>query len=205
MFWIAGALAFAGIFLRLTWELTTSEDLSTFDTASIRLVEGMRVTSMNGAAVDFTALGSVTLGVLISGVAITLMLLARDRAGALHLALAGLGSAVWTQVFKGIVNRPRPTIVSRLVEVDGLSYPSGHSLSAAAIYLTLAILATRHFKNWGARLVILLIAVTVILGVGFSRVYLGVHYPSDTLSGMSLGAAWALILAGLFSRGYWRE
>ncbi len=205
MLWFSGGLFLAGIFLKLTWELSTEKDLEAFDRMVMTTVASWRAPIWNGSAVDITALGSVTLGVTVSIIAITLMLFARDRAGAIHLFAAGAGSALWNQLLKTLIARPRPDIVPHLVEVTGMSYPSGHSMSAAAIYLTLGILAARHFKSWYARGAIFALASCLIALVGLSRVYLGVHYPSDTISGIALGCAWALFLGALFSRRYWRE
>jgi undecaprenyl-diphosphatase len=80
-----------------------------------------------------------------------------------------------------------------------LSYPSGHSLAAASLYLTVAILVCRHLQRTGHQIAILAMTFGIILLVGMTRIYLGVHYPSDVASGISLGAAWALLLAGCFS------
>jgi undecaprenyl-diphosphatase len=85
------------------------------------------------------------------------------------------------------------------VQVSGFSYPSGYSLASASPYLTIAILAVRYFPTTKARVLLLGLTITVISLVCVSRVYLGVHYPSDVVSGTSLGVAWALLLAGSFS------
>jgi undecaprenyl-diphosphatase len=86
-----------------------------------------------------------------------------------------------------------------LVQVSGFSYPSGHSLAAAALYLTMAIVAGRHLRTRASKAVLVAGAFFLVGMVGVSRVYLGVHYPSDVASGVSLGTAWALILAAVFS------
>jgi undecaprenyl-diphosphatase len=205
MFWLSGALAFAGVFVKLAWEISTETELNAFDRMIMGSLPAWRHDSWNGMIVDVTALGSVTLGVLFSVIAGVFMLFGRDRAGALQLALAGLGSAVLTQIFKSTFSRPRPDMAPHLVTVEGTSFPSGHALSAAAIYLTLAILASRNFKEWKQRTAIFTLAALIIVAVGLSRVYLGVHYPSDALSGIALGSSWALFLAGIFSRLYWRD
>ncbi|SRR6266700_1272582 len=82
-----------------------------------------------------------------------------------------------------------------LVQVTGYSYPSGHSLSAAALYLTMAIIAGSHLRTTASKAVLVAGSCVLVATVGVSRVYLGVHYPSDVVSGISLGTAWALILA----------
>ncbi|MGC2417554.1 MAG: phosphatase PAP2 family protein, partial [Candidatus Acidiferrales bacterium] len=87
----------------------------------------------------------------------------------------------------------------RLIQVSGLSSPRGHSLAAASLYLTVAILVCRHLQKTGHQIAILAMTVGIVLLVGMTRLYLGVPYPSDVASGISLGAAWALLLAGCFS------
>jgi len=143
--------------------------------------------------------GSVTLVVLISTIALCVLLLLKDRMGALQLVAASVGAGILTTTIKNYIDRPRPEVVPQLIQVSGLSYPSGHSLAAASLYLTVAILVCRHLQRTGHQIAILAMTVGIILLVGISRIYLGVHYPSDVASGISLGAAWALLLAGCFS------
>lgn len=119
----------------------------------------------------------------------------RDRRGAVHLAIASAGAWICTVATKSIIEKARPTEVEHLVRVSGYSYPSGHSLAAAALYLTIAIIAGSHLKVRSSKAVLFAGAALLVGLVGLSRVYLGVHYPSDVASGVSLGAAWALILA----------
>jgi undecaprenyl-diphosphatase len=110
-----------------------------------------------------------------------------------------VGAGILTLVTKDIIERTRPEVGQRLITVSGFSYPSGHSLSTSALYLTIAIIAGRYVQHLGARVAIFVAVSAVVILVGASRVYLGVHYPTDVVSGISLGAAWALVLAGLFT------
>ena len=119
--------------------------------------------------------------------------------GALQLVAASLGATLLTDVAKEWIERPRPTAVPVLVEASGFSYPSGHSLAAAAVYVTIAILIWRHLPTSRQRVLVSALAVIVVGGVGLSRIYLGAHYATDVISGIGLGTAWALTLAGLFS------
>ena len=105
--------------------------------------------------------------------------------------------SIWT---KGIIARPRPSIIPQLIHASGFSYPSGHAITSSAIYLTMAILACRHFKEIRARVILLMLAGIMIALISFSRIYLGVHYPSDTMSGALIGLAWALFMASLFAK-----
>jgi len=149
--------------------------------------------------VDVTALGSITLVVLFSVFTLMVLLVLRDRLGALQLLTASVGAGILTLVAKNLIERIRPEEAQRLIVVSGFSYPSGHSLSTSALYLTIAIIAGRYVQHRGARATIVLAVSAVLIMIGTSRVYLGVHYPTDVVSGISLGAAWALLLAGFFT------
>ena len=88
--------------------------------------------------------------------------------------------------------RPRPELVSHLVDVTSFSFPSGHATMATITYLTLGVLLARVQERRRMKLYLLAVAILVALIVGISRVYLGVHWPTDVLAGWCVGAAWAL-------------
>lgn len=154
---------------------------------------------MTSTAVDVTALGSITLVVLFSVFTLVVLLALHDRRSALQLVAASAGAGVLTIATKDIIERIRPPEVQQLIVVSGFSYPSGHSVATSALYVTIAIIAVRHVERPGARSAILLAVSAVLIMVAASRVYLGVHYLTDVVSGLSLGAGWALVLAGFFA------
>jgi undecaprenyl-diphosphatase len=196
--WLGGASLFFGIFVKITSELLENE-VHGLDSSILTTVAKIRRPLLTSMAVDLTALGSITLVVLISAVALCMLLSLGDRLAAWQLLLNSLGAGIWTEITKNVIERARPENITPLVQVSGFSYPSGHSLASASLYLTIAILAVRYLPTTKARVLLLGLAVAVILLVCVSRVYLGVHYPSDVASGASLGIAWALLLAGSFS------
>ena len=169
------------------------------DSAILLAVARRRTPWLTIAAVDVTALGSITLVVLFSTFTLVVLLVLRDRLGALQLLGASVGAGILTLVTKNIIERIRPEEAQRLIVVSGFSYPSGHSVSTSALYLTIAIIAGRHVQHTGARAAIFFAVSAVLFMVGMSRVYLGVHYATDVVSGISLGAAWALLLGGSFT------
>jgi len=152
------------------------------------------------AAADLTALGSGT--VLTLAVAAAAGLLAVRRlwltAGAAVLAAASGGLAV--ELLKGHVARARPTLVPHLVQVSSYSFPSAHAANAAVVWLTLAALASQVTPSAAARAYILTGAALLVAAIGASRVYLGVHWPSDVLAGWGLGTLWALLWWWLLER-----
>jgi undecaprenyl-diphosphatase len=186
------------MFVRITRELIEGE-VGAVDSAILLTVAKTRTPWLTIAAVDVTALGSVTLVVLFSAFTLVVLLVLRDRLAALQLLAASAGAGILTLVTKNIIERIRPEEVQQLIVVSGFSYPSGHSVSTSALYLTIAIIAGRYVQRAGARAAIFLAVSLALIMVGASRVYLGVHYATDVVSGISLGTAWALLLAGFFT------
>jgi undecaprenyl-diphosphatase len=185
-------------FVRITREYVEG-DVGGVDRAILLAVAKMRAPWLTVAAINVTALGSLTLVVLFSAFALVVLLVLRDRLEAVQLLAASAGAGILTMVTKNVIERIRPEEAEPLIVVSGFSYPSGHSLSTSALYLTIAIIAARHVQHSGARAAIFLAVSAVLLMVAASRVYLGVHYATDVVSGISLGAAWALVLAGFFT------
>ena len=148
---------------------------------------------LEGAMIDVTSLGGVPVLTLLSVLAITYFLVARRYASALFLTVAIVGGALLNAGLKIGFARPRPDLVDHLVSVQSLSFPSGHAMSSAVIYLTIGALLAQSEPRWALRGYIFAVAVLLTLVIGVSRVFLGVHYPTDVLAGWSLGAAWALL------------
>lgn len=141
---------------------------------------------------DLTALGGVAvLGLITISVSGLLWLQGRRRAVALLLAAIG-GGQLFSSIAKWIIDRPRPDIVPHETLVTSASFPSGHSMMATITYLTLAVMVARLQTRRSLRLYLVGMAVLASFLVGASRVYLGVHWPSDVLAGWAAGAGWAL-------------
>jgi undecaprenyl-diphosphatase len=142
---------------------------------------------------DFTALGGVGVLSLITAVSVGYLLLVRKHHAAGFLAAAVCGGLILSTLFKAGFDRARPDLVAHLAQVYTASFPSGHSMMSATVYLTLGALLSRLHKEGAVRLFLLLSAAFITLLVGLSRVYLGVHWPTDVLAGWSAGAAWAAL------------
>ena len=142
---------------------------------------------------DITGLGSVfTIVFLTAAVAAYLMLSGKRRVGGFVIAAVGGGELVST-VLKLFYHRPRPDLVPHGMEVFTASFPSGHAMMSAIAYLTLATLIARIDRRRRVKALVLGLGVTMTLLVGLSRIYLGVHWPSDVLAGWCIGAAWAAL------------
>jgi undecaprenyl-diphosphatase len=149
------------------------------------------------AATDISALGGFTVLWLLGTAVIGYLAYRRLRVEAACIAASVAGASLLNAVLKSLVHRARPEIVPHLTEVYNASFPSGHAMSSAAIYLTIGItLASVEPRRIG-RLYVTAMAVGLVVLIGASRVYLGVHWPSDVLAGWALGGAWALVIYGV--------
>lgn len=146
---------------------------------------------------DVTALGGGTVLVLLSATAIAFFWLAGMRRAAMYVAIAVVGAALLSAGLKLAFERPRPDLVPHGQSVYTSSFPSGHSMLAAAVYLTLGMVASRFVPRRRLKALFLFVAILVTGAVGASRVYLGVHWPTDVLAGWAVGAAWALLCWGV--------
>jgi undecaprenyl-diphosphatase len=142
---------------------------------------------------DITALGSVTVLALVT-IACAGYLLMRKRYRMLGLlVVATVGGLAVSLLLKDLFARPRPEFASAATHVMTSSFPSGHSMLSAVVYLTLGVLLARTSARFRFKVYFISVALIVSMLVGLSRIYLGVHYPTDVLAGWSLGLIWALL------------
>ena len=142
---------------------------------------------------DMTALGGVTFLTLVTVIAfVGLMFYRKRRQAWVFLSVVALAE-LSADLLKGVFDRPRPDLVPHGSYVYSFSFPSGHSTMSAVVFLTLAGLLSSLEPKRRAKAFIFAVAVLLVIAVGFSRVYLGVHWPTDVLGGWTLGAAWALV------------
>lgn len=142
---------------------------------------------------DITSLGSTIILLLVTASAVAYFLVRRQPRTALFMLVAVVGGQIIGTLLKLGIERPRPELVSHLMHESSYSFPSGHAMMSAVTYLTLGALATRALRDRAARIYVLCLAVATTLMVGVSRIYLGVHWPSDVLGGWCMGFAWALM------------
>ena len=139
-----------------------------------------------------TQLGSVGPLIVLGGVAAWCMK-PRKRSAILLLAAAGGGEGI-DRVLKLIFHRPRPQTFFELPQPATYSFPSGHAMAACCFYGMMAVLVTRRVRSPLGRVAVWTVAILVAAAVGLSRIYLGVHYPSDVAGGYLAGAAWLLLI-----------
>jgi undecaprenyl-diphosphatase len=142
---------------------------------------------------DLTALGGIAVLTLLTLAVATFMMLRRLWAAAGLLVAAVAGGMLVSNLLKMAFERPRPDLVPHGSYTLTASFPSGHSMMAAVVYLTLGALLARVEPDWRIKAFVLSTAGVLTLLVGVSRVYLGVHWPTDVLAGWTMGAAWALL------------
>ena len=142
---------------------------------------------------DITALGGGSVIALVTLFVAGYLALRRKFRPLILLIVASAGGGLLDSGLKDLIGRGRPSIVPHLMEVHSQSFPSGHSMMSMVVYLVLAVLLTPQLPDRRARIYVIAGALFFTLIIGISRVYLGVHYPSDVLGGWSLGLAWATL------------
>ncbi len=198
---LSSVLAIAGLLLvfgLIASEVMTGEP-SAFDRSIILAFRNASDPSipigppqLQEVARDITALGSHMVIGFVAVAAVAYLLLARMPATAGLVLIAVAGGAALNSVLKLGFGRPRPELVAPAVRVYTASFPSGHAALSAIAYLTLGALLARANPTRAMRIYFISIGVLLTVSVGISRVYLGVHYPTDVLAGWCIGAAWAL-------------
>ena len=186
--------------------LVLSNQLGQFDSAGLQYFRSGPDSVPRGrpalleAVRDWTALGGVLLRNLFAMIAIAALLLVRLRREASLLAVTILSGWVVNTLIKALIGRPRPTIVSHLAEASGSSFPSGHSFNSAVVYMGIALALAALSARRGVRWSLIAGAATLTALIALSRVWLGVHYPSDVLAGWLGGMGWALTASALLYR-----
>jgi undecaprenyl-diphosphatase len=142
---------------------------------------------------DFTALGSFAVLSLLTLTVCGFLVLDGKQHAALLVLVAVAGGIAGSHLLKEVFQRPRPDLVPHRAVVSSPSFPSGHAMQAAATYLTLGALLARVQRRRRLKALLLALAAFLTLLVGFSRVYLGVHYPTDVLAGWTAGGVWAFL------------
>lgn len=142
---------------------------------------------------DLTALGGIAVLTLTTVAVIGYFALQRKYASMLYVIVTVGGGLLVSSAAKEAFDRPRPDLVPYGSLVHTASFPSGHSMMAAVAYLTLGVLVARTLSLTRLKVYVLMLAVIATLLVGISRVYLGVHWPTDVVAGWLAGVVWASV------------
>ncbi|HJR64082.1 MAG TPA: phosphatase PAP2 family protein [Gemmatimonadaceae bacterium] len=200
IFLISGAaLAIAGTWAFVEVAETVREgETQAFDNAVLTWMAEHRLLWLERSLIEITALGDGVVVMVIALIAALFLSITSHRYSAFLLLLATAGGLALNGLLKQGFARPRPDIFPWVTEVYSSSFPSGHAMTAAIVYATVAYLAARLEARRWMRYLTMTIALILILLICVSRLYLGVHYPSDVLAGLIIGFAWAgFCMAGL--------
>ena len=142
---------------------------------------------------DISALGGIAVLTLVSLCAVLYLVTLKKYGRAAYLAATIVTGTLMSNFLKAGFDRPRPDFIPHDITVFTASFPSGHSMMAALVYLTLGALLAEVQKDTRVKAYLMGVAVLIAVMVGVSRLYLGVHWPSDVLAGWIAGAFWALL------------
>jgi undecaprenyl-diphosphatase len=165
----------------------------------LRWIEDRRSPWWTFAMVAITRFGTGPVTATLTALLCVWLLVREQRRDAAFLATVNLGSVILNTAFKSLFERQRPPdeIVTSVMDLQTFSFPSGHALSAMVFYASVSIVGAR-LGGAGLRALLLAAAALMIPTMGFTRVYLGVHYPTDVIAGWGLGAAWVSVAYLIF-------
>jgi undecaprenyl-diphosphatase len=170
--------------------LISDQKIIRFDRTIIDRVQGLETPILTSMMKFFTFIGSAPFVIILSFFLLLFLYKVLHHRLELILFVAAItGSALLNGILKHFFQRVRPDF-HRLIEIEGYSFPSGHAMNAFSVYSIISFLLWRHIQSRIGRSILILISVVLILAIGISRIYLGVHYPSD-------------IIGGYFASGFW--
>lgn len=172
---------------------------SLFDSTVVRLLHGVQSPLLTRWAILGTQLGSFPIAGTVAAVFVVVLLFRRMwTAAALVVIVYGVGY-YWGATAQALVRRVRPPQANALIPVpNAFSFPSGHSITAMLLYGAIAFLVWRTAESRLVRVATVAVCTVLIVLVGFTRAYLGVHWPSDVVGAWLLGGAWLALIAGAY-------
>lgn len=187
-------IAMIGIFLIMSYlfwnfsKVVSKTELVSIDSVWVERIQGKISEQITPIMSFFTFLGSTTWLALATLFIFIVLFIKKRRVEAILFVSTMAFSGIFNQLLKMLYHRPRPTI-QPLIEASGYSFPSGHSMASFTFYGLLAFFIILKFKSIVVRLSVIFLTALTISTVGISRIYLGVHYPTDVLAGFTAGAA----------------
>ncbi|HUP88220.1 MAG TPA: phosphatase PAP2 family protein, partial [Longimicrobiales bacterium] len=177
-----------------------------FDEAVLRWLYAHRSPTLDTVMLEITMLGEGPVQLLVVLVAALILYQLRKRASVATLLVGLVGGTILNALLKTTFARPRPMVVVALARVHTTSFPSGHAMSSLVTYGAIAYVTGRLVPEPRLRRTTWILAAILVLAIGISRMYLGVHYPSDVIAGYIAGLAWLAFLSwfitaiGFFAR-----
>lgn len=185
--------------------LVSDKKIAQFDSTIIATVQGFESPGLTSIMKFFTFIGSGTqVAVIALLVLFFLFKVLHHRRELILFIWVVLGSTILNEILKAVFHRARPTI-HRIVEANGFSFPSGHSMAAFSLYGVIAFLLWRHLSTSLGRGMLILFSIFMIIMIGVSRIYLGVHYPSDVLGGFLASGCLLAVSIWFYQRNMERE
>lgn len=186
-------LAFSFIAVQIS-----TEKIGHFDQLIIAFIQGLESPFLTSGMKFFTFIGSY-MGVVLLTVLILCIFskIVHQRTELILFVMVITGSVVLNRLLKEFFHRARPDL-HQLIEIGGFSFPSGHAMNAFTVYGILTFLLWQHIPSKWLRVVLISFSVFMISAIGISRIYLGVHFPSDILGGYFAGGFWLSIAIGFF-------
>ncbi len=197
-----GCLLALMAFIEIT-ENVLNNDVVALDQVTLRQIQApldgngyLQSALITDFARDITALGSPGVLVIITVITCGFLLTVKQYRTALFIGASTLSGGLILGLLKFWFNRPRPAPIPQDLFVNSTSFPSGHAMGSTLVFLTIAVLLTRIITNRTSKIYVLIVAFILSGLIGLSRVYLGIHWPSDVAAGWAAGMFWALLWWG---------
>jgi membrane-associated phospholipid phosphatase len=201
---LAAFLQSVAAFAFLAQAYTTDDAVAEVDAWLANTLHANLVPSATAAFTAVTTLGNTSVLAVVAGMAAAYLLLRRRARDVALLAVTLVGAQLLTWVLKEIFERPRPSFDDPVVTAGWFSFPSGHASSSIAVYGALAYVCVGGDRSLRARAFVAGVAL-LVAAIGFSRLYLGVHYLTDVVAGYSAGLAWLVLAIGIVQTRYRRS
>lgn len=199
---VAAAAAFWA-FVVVLFQVLSDASITAVDHRIINLFQELRTPAADRIMLGATYLGSGQGVAAVASAAVLIAILLRRWREALMVVASLVAGTIFFSVVKLIIRRPRPALYDARIEQGGFSFPSGHATMAAVLCATLAVILIQRVRSFWLRVLIVFCSIVAAVWIGLSRVYLGVHYPSDVLAGWAVGVFWALLV--LASAHVWQS
>lgn len=195
---------FLAAFVALS-SLLDTKTMESFDAAVLQAVQEIRHPYITPVIKFFTFIGNTRTVIILSVILMSILYtFFKHRKELVLFSVVLIGTGIWNSLLKAFFERERPALEA-IITAPGFSFPSGHSMAALSLYGILAFLLWKHMSKARDRAILLCVAVSFILVIGFSRVYLGVHFPSDVIGAYLFSCFWLFLNIWFFRNYLWNK